>query len=98
MRKEVIMLSKKALEILMWMFDLWQDGKMSGPAFDLDTSIANSYETHPDVIALYELEKAGLVTLIEDEVMKLSWTLSADLTDSGRERAMNLVSTRSHLP
>ena len=84
------MLSEKASEILMWMSELWLSGKISGPAFDLDVTLAASFETHPDVIALHELEFAGLVMLTENKEMKACWTLAADLTDIGREYADRL--------
>jgi hypothetical protein len=90
MRKECIVLSEKAFEILMWMSELWLSGEISGPAFDLDMTVAESHETHPDVIALHELEFAGLVTLTENKEMKVCWTLAADLTDIGREYADQL--------
>ena len=81
------MLSEKAIEILAWMCELRLSGEPNGPAFDLDSTIADSYETHPEVVALRELERAGLVKLTENEIMKVSWTLAADLTEIGCKQA-----------
>jgi hypothetical protein len=78
------LISQRALDIFKWMLELWRSGRHVGPAIDLDLNESELYETHPDVIALRELSSLGLVVLTEDEFLKMSWTLGADLTELGK--------------
>lgn len=83
MDRPQLTLSPQAAEILRRMVTLRREGHRSGPAFDLDANEAATYDRHPTVVALRELETLGLVSLTEDEVMRACYTLAADLTDRG---------------
>jgi hypothetical protein len=80
-------LSDLALINLKWMVKLWRKGHENGPAFDLDTTQSEDYESHPIVLSLRELESQGYITIYENEFSRLGWTLGADLTAQGRALA-----------
>ncbi|MEF2276717.1 hypothetical protein V3W47_00285 [Deinococcus sp. YIM 134068] len=75
--------SGRALENLKWMVKLWRRGYKNGAAFDLDSEESETFESHPDVLTLRELEKLGYVKLYIDDLMVAGWTVAADLTEKG---------------
>ncbi|WP_133161992.1 hypothetical protein [Deinococcus aerius] len=77
------LLSERALENLRWLVRLWRKGYRSGAAFDLNIDESEDFDSHPDVLALRELEGLGYVDLHFGEVMRACWTLAVDLTDKG---------------